>query len=153
VRVERSTRSVGETEALGEAFGREVRPGDVLALVGDLGSGKTAFVRGLARGMGSTDRVSSPTYTLMAEYGSGRLPLHHFDAYLAEKEMRFLRSGALEYFYGEGVAVVEWGDRIEADLPSDRLEIRLEIRGEEERLLRFRGSGARSEGLLGRVLR
>ncbi len=136
-----------ETEALGDALGAHLGPGDVVALVGPLGGGKTAFVRGVARGAGSGDRVASPTYTLMAEY-AGRLPLYHFDAFLAEKERRFLSSGGLEYFHGEGASLVEWADRIPEDLPEDRLLVRFEILGESERRITIEALGPGSGRLL-----
>ena len=143
----RRTRSVAETEALGALLGKALRPADVVALVGPLGAGKTAFVRGIGRGAGSPDRVASPAYTLMAEY-AGRLPLYHFDAYFAAKEERFLASGGLEYFHGEGASLVEWADRVEPCLPADRLVVSFEVLGEEERRIRFEALGPRSIDLL-----
>ena len=112
------------TEALGEALGRVVPAGTVLALVGDLGAGKTAFTRGLARGLAVEEAVTSPTFTLMHE-AEGRLPFFHFDAWLAGREAAFLSGGAAELLGGEGVAVVEWADRVPSYLPRPRLELRL----------------------------
>jgi tRNA threonylcarbamoyladenosine biosynthesis protein TsaE len=101
-----------ETEALGEGFGRVVEYGAVLALSGDLGAGKTQFVRGLARGLGVTARVHSPTFTLVNEYGGGRLKLFHLDLYRLETPAQILSAGIEEFLAPEGVAVIEWAERI-----------------------------------------
>lgn len=119
------TRGPAATEALGEELGRGLGPGAVVALVGELGAGKTTFVRGLARGLGVAEGVTSPSFTLMQEH-AGRVPLYHFDAWMAAREEAFLQSGAGEYLGGAGVCAVEWGDRIEAYLPAPRLEVRLD---------------------------
>ncbi|MFH0811198.1 MAG: tRNA (adenosine(37)-N6)-threonylcarbamoyltransferase complex ATPase subunit type 1 TsaE [Pseudomonadota bacterium] len=112
------------TERLGEACGRLAEPGDVIALVGDLGSGKTTFVRGLARGLEVPPEVAvaSPTFTLVNEY-SGRLSLYHLDLYRVGREGQ-AGLGLDEYLYGDGVAAVEWAERL-AEMPPVRLEIRL----------------------------
>jgi tRNA threonylcarbamoyladenosine biosynthesis protein TsaE len=124
--------SPASTEALGEELGRALGPGALLALVGELGSGKTTLVRGLARGLGVEEGVHSPTFTRMREL-PGRVPLYHFDAWRAGSEALF--EEAAEFLAGTGVAVIEWADRVEAWLPRPRLEIRLAHRGPEERTL------------------
>ena len=101
-----------ETEALGERLGRVVEHGAVLALSGDLGAGKTQFVRGLARGLGVTARVHSPTFTLVNEYGGGRLKLFHLDLYRLETPAQILSAGIEEFLAPDGVAVIEWAERI-----------------------------------------
>jgi len=105
--------SPAETEALGEKFGRAAARGRVIALSGDLGAGKTQFVRGLARGLGVAGRVHSPTFTLVNEYGGGRLKLFHLDLYRLETPEQILAAGIEEYLSPDGVAVVEWAERLE----------------------------------------
>ncbi len=100
--------SESETEALGEALGRELRAGDVLALDGDLGAGKTAFTRGLARGLGYSGRVTSPTFTIVNEYEGGRLPLFHFDLYRLTSPEELFDIGWEDYLERGGVCCVEW---------------------------------------------
>jgi tRNA threonylcarbamoyladenosine biosynthesis protein TsaE len=100
-----------ETEALGEAWGRAANKGLVIALSGDLGAGKTQLVKGLARGMGVTARVHSPTFTLVNVYSGGRLPLFHLDLYRLETPEQILSAGIEEYLRPDGVAVIEWAER------------------------------------------
>ena len=120
------------TEALGEALAALVRPGDVIALHGELGGGKTCFVRGLARGLGVPEGVSSPTFTLMHTY-TGRLPLHHLDAWMTERGEGFLADGGAEWLSGDGVAAVEWAEHVRDWLPEARFEVRLEHLAPERR--------------------
>jgi len=115
------------TEALGERLGRALVPGALLALVGELGSGKTTLVRGLARGLGVEEAVASPTFTRMRAL-PGRLALYHFDAWRGGAESLFEEGG--EFLSGEGVGVVEWADRVAAALPRPRLQLELRHRGE-----------------------
>ncbi|MSR42555.1 MAG: tRNA (adenosine(37)-N6)-threonylcarbamoyltransferase complex ATPase subunit type 1 TsaE [Pedosphaera sp.] len=106
--------NAAETEALGEAWGRAAQPGWVLGLSGDLGAGKTQLVRGLARGLGVTARISSPTFALVNEYGGGRLPLSHIDLYRLETERQIIGAGLEEYLRPAGVTVIEWIERWES---------------------------------------
>jgi len=103
--------SPAETEALGERWGREAQRGLVIALSGDLGAGKTQLVKGLARGLGVTSRVHSPTFTLVNEYSGGRLRLFHLDLYRLETRAQILGAGLEEYLQSEGVTVIEWAER------------------------------------------
>lgn len=103
--------SPGETEALGEAWGKSAARGLVIGLCGDLGAGKTQLVKGLARGLGVSARVQSPTFTLVNCYAGGRLPLFHLDLYRLETRAQILAAGLEEYFEPDGVAVIEWADR------------------------------------------
>lgn len=105
--------SPAETEALGEKLGRVARRGLVLALNGDLGAGKTQLVKGLARGLGVTARVHSPTFTLVNEYGGGRMKLFHLDLYRLETPTQILSAGIEEFLSPDGVAVIEWAERLE----------------------------------------
>ena len=123
------------TEALGERLGAALPPGALLALVGELGSGKTTLVRGLARGLGASEAVTSPTFTRMRVL-EGRLTLHHFDAWRGGAEELFAEGA--ELLSGDGVAVVEWADRVEQHLPRPRIELRLAHAGEGERELSAR---------------
>ena len=109
--------SVEETVALGKTLGTTLRRGDVLALCGGLGAGKTHFVKGIAAGLGAASGVTSPTFTLIHEYPGGRLPLYHFDFYRLENEDEALRIGLDEYLDGDGVTAIEWADKFPALLP------------------------------------
>ena len=144
--------SARETEALGEALGRLLGPGDVVALDGELGGGKTCFVRGLARGLGVTVPVSSPTFQLMHTY-AGRLPLYHLDAWMRERGEGFLAEGGAEWLRAEGVAAVEWAAHVRDWLPTPRFEVELRHGGadggEERRtvVMRWTGPTGRLAGL------
>jgi tRNA threonylcarbamoyladenosine biosynthesis protein TsaE len=127
--------SPAETEALGEKFGRAAQRGFVIALSGDLGAGKTQFVRGVARGLEIPARVHSPTFTLVNEYGGGRLKLFHLDLYRLETAEQILSAGVEEFLSPDGVAVIEWAERI-YDLRFtiyDLKQVKIEISGESER--------------------
>ncbi|MGI5882730.1 MAG: tRNA (adenosine(37)-N6)-threonylcarbamoyltransferase complex ATPase subunit type 1 TsaE [Dethiobacteria bacterium] len=132
-----------ETRTIGRILGKGVPPGMVIALKGDLGAGKTVLAQGIAQGAGVEGTVNSPSYVLMNIY-HGQLELYHFDFYRLEDEDDLFELGLDEYFYGEGVTLVEWADKFPSFLPEDRLEI--EIRkdhGEQEfvRHLFFRTMG------------
>jgi tRNA threonylcarbamoyladenosine biosynthesis protein TsaE len=122
------SRSAATTEELGERLGALLAPGDVLALDGELGAGKTTLVRGLARGLGVSEPVSSPSFTLMNAY-AGRLPVYHLDAWMAERGDAFLAEGGAEWLASNGVALVEWAERVERWLPAGSLRVRLEHAG------------------------
>ena len=142
--VELISKSPAETEALGEQFGRAARRGLVIALSGDLSAGKTQFVRGLARGLGISGRVHSPTFTLVNEYGGGRLKLFHLDLYRLETAEQILSAGVEEYLSPDGVSVVEWAERI-YDLRFtiyDLKKVRIEILNEQERKIIYDNLGA-----------
>ena len=112
------SRSVDETVAIGRRLGEAARIGDVFALVGDLGAGKTQLVKGIAVGVGAAADVTSPTFTLIHEYVGGRTPLYHFDFYRIESAQEAAHLGLDEYFFGDGVCVVEWADRFAELLPA-----------------------------------
>lgn len=115
-----------ETRRFGLDLAHELKAGDVVALMGDLGTGKTALTRYIAEGLGITARVNSPTFTIVKEYREGRLPLFHFDVYRVSDPDELFNIGADEYFYGDGVCVVEWADLIEELLPEDTRYIYIE---------------------------
>ena len=133
--------SVEETEALGAELAGRLEPGDVVAFTGDLGAGKTAFVRGLARGLGIPDRVTSPTFTIVNEYEGGRLPLFHFDMYRLGSSEELFDIGWEDYLARDGVCAVEWSENVEDALDDDA--IRVEIRrgeGDNQRHIRIRNA-------------
>ena len=108
-----------DTEALGKRLANQASPGDVIALTGDLGVGKTALAKAIAEGLGVRETVTSPTFTLLAEYRSGRIPLYHFDVYRAHDADELFEIGFLEYLDGDGLCLVEWADLVEDLLPED----------------------------------
>lgn len=130
-----NTHSAEETKALGQEIAGNLQPGDILALAGDLGSGKTCFVQGLARGLQIPDavKVSSPTFVLLHEYPGGSLPLYHFDFYRLEKAQEAASLNLEEYFEGPGVSVVEWADRFPKLFPEKTQWIHFKFLGETER--------------------
>ena len=111
------TYSAEETAALGEKLGREAKPGDVCTLMGDLGVGKTVLTQGIAKGLGITEPVNSPTFTIVQQYDSGRMPLYHFDVYRIGDISEMDEVGYEDCFYGEGVTLIEWSNMIEEILP------------------------------------
>ena len=123
------------TAAAGAGYARAARAGDVIALTGDLGAGKTQFVKGFVAGMGSDAEVTSPTFTLIHEYTGGRLPVYHFDFYRLETAGEVARLGLDEYLFGDGVCIIEWADRFPGLLPPTARWIALEVRGENERAI------------------
>ncbi|MGE0491589.1 MAG: tRNA (adenosine(37)-N6)-threonylcarbamoyltransferase complex ATPase subunit type 1 TsaE [Vulcanimicrobiota bacterium] len=135
------------TRRLGEQLAGRLYAGAVLALKGPLGAGKTTFTQGLVRGLGGHDSVTSPTFVLMHIYEQGRLPVFHFDAYRLEGPEQLEEIGAEEYFWGDGVSVVEWAERADRLLPPDHLEIDFELLPQGRRA-RLRPFGNRSRELL-----
>jgi len=134
------TASVEETRALGKAVASLLAPGDVVALTGDLGAGKTAFVQGAARGLGVTDGVLSPSFTLVREY-EGRVPVYHLDVYRLERLQDVLDLGFDEMLDAGHVTFIEWGDAIQALLPESALEVEITIGGDADRRLEITASG------------
>lgn len=120
------TYSSEETGELGEKIGRLANPGDVYTLIGDLGVGKTVFTQGVARGLGITEAISSPTFTIVQVYGEGRMPFYHFDVYRIGDVEEMEEIGYEDYFYGKGLCMIEWANLIEEILPPRRSEIVIE---------------------------
>lgn len=133
-----------ETYAVAKRLGELLQPKDIILLEGDLGAGKTTFTKGIAVGLNITKNVNSPTFTIIKEY-NGRLPLYHMDVYRVKDSFEDL--GIDEYFYGDGVTVVEWAHLIEEQLPEETLSIHLYHAGEEQRKLIFVPSGSRYDAL------
>jgi tRNA threonylcarbamoyladenosine biosynthesis protein TsaE len=118
------THNEQETIEAGERFAHALKPGDVVALIGDLGSGKTRFVKGIARGLGVREQVTSPTFTILHEYTDGNMPVYHFDCYRMRSVRELDEFGFDDYIYGDGVCLLEWADMIEERLPARRYEVR-----------------------------
>ncbi len=133
------TNSVEETERLGQRLGETLRGGEVVAYLGELGAGKTAFTRGLARGLGISMRVTSPTYTIVNEYTGGRLPLFHFDMYRLGSEEELFDIGWEDYLARGGVCAVEWSENVSGAM-EDAITVRIEKTSDEGRKITIEGS-------------
>ena len=120
------TRSPEETFALGEKLGREAKPGQIYTLNGDLGTGKTVFTQGFASGLGITEPVNSPTFTILQVYEEGRMPFYHFDVYRIGDVEEMDEIGYEDCFYGEGVCLIEWAELIEEILPEHVIAVTIE---------------------------
>ena len=134
------THSAQETWEAGRSLGQTAVPGQVIALVGDLGTGKTVFSQGFAAGLQIDDQVNSPTFTILQVYDSGRLPLYHFDVYRIGDIEEMLEIGWDEYVYGDGVCLVEWADLIEnlmEEIPQEKV-LRVQIRKDPEKGMDYR---------------
>jgi tRNA threonylcarbamoyladenosine biosynthesis protein TsaE len=134
------TRSPEETRDLGRSLGGSLLAGGFVALTGDLGSGKTVLVQGIAEGLGCSGEVSSPSFVIVNEY-RGRVPIYHVDLYRVTDPRSLHELGYREFFYGDGVALVEWADRVPDLLPADRLDASLEFVGAEERRITLAARG------------
>ena len=134
------TNSPAQTEAIGAALGKIIEPGTVIAYRGDLGAGKTAFTRGLAKGLGCTEIVTSPTYTIVNEYLGGRIPLFHFDMYRLRSSDDLFDIGWEDYLDRGGVCAVEWSENVD-DAMEDALYITIEKLGEDARRITIEGGG------------
>jgi tRNA threonylcarbamoyladenosine biosynthesis protein TsaE len=129
------SRSADETIALGRTYGTDARQGDVFALRGDLGAGKTQFVKGFVAGLSSKANVTSPTFVLIHEYGDGRLPAYHFDFYRVESREALSRLGFDDYIFGDGVSLIEWADRYSSLIPNHAKWLSFELRDENTRVI------------------
>lgn len=120
------TYSAEETYALGKKTGESASPGDIYTLVGDLGVGKTVFTQGIAQGLGITEPICSPTFTIVQVYETGRMPFYHFDVYRIGDIEEMDEIGYEDYFYGEGLCMIEWANLIEEILPDKRFDVTIE---------------------------
>jgi len=127
--------SPAETEAIGRQLAERIDVGSILALKGDLGSGKTLFVKGLVAGLSSSADVTSPTFTIVHEYRGGRLPVYHFDFFRVENQQSAERLGLDDYFFGDGISVVEWADRFPEFIPEQARWILFEIKSQDVRAI------------------
>lgn len=136
-----------KTKVFGEFLGSILKPGNVICLNGDLGTGKTTMSKSIGLGMGISDYITSPTFTIINEY-YGKLNLYHFDTYRLTDDADVEYLGFDEYFYGDGVCIIEWADRIKDALPEDYLNINLKRIDEEKRNVEITAVGSRSEEIL-----
>jgi tRNA threonylcarbamoyladenosine biosynthesis protein TsaE len=130
--------SAAETKEFGRRFAKNLSAGAVLAVTGELGSGKTQFVKGLVAGLGSSAPVTSPTFTIVHEYPGGHLPVYHFDFFRLRDRQSVARLGLDDYFFGDGVSVIEWADRFPEFIPEQARWISFEIESENERTISVR---------------
>lgn len=146
------SKSPDDTLKLGTFIGKHLSPGDIIALTGELGSGKTQFTRGLAYGLGvsKNDYITSPSYTIINEY-QGKFPLYHFDLYRLDGVEQIRELGYEEYFYGSGVCVIEWGEKFAGYFPFEHMAIEMKSREENIREFRIRGGGDHFIDLIKRV--
>jgi tRNA threonylcarbamoyladenosine biosynthesis protein TsaE len=138
------TSSPKETAALGERLAPYLHPGSVVALRGGLGAGKTCLTKGIARGLGIREEVTSATYTIISEYEGtlfpfGKIPFYHIDAYRLTGDDDFVNLGGEEMLYGSGIAVIEWSERLPHSLPGDAITVDIEISGGENRIIHITG--------------
>jgi tRNA threonylcarbamoyladenosine biosynthesis protein TsaE len=128
------SRSAKETINIGKRIAKRLKHSDIICLFGELGSGKTVLAKGIAQGLGiRADRISSPSFVLIRQYLQAKIPLFHFDLYRLKNEKEILDLGYEEYFYGAGLSVIEWADRLKHLLPKEYLKIKLEVKGENKR--------------------
>ena len=137
------------TLRLGGVLARYLRRGDIICLIGNLGAGKTLFTKGVARGLGfNAMDVLSPTFILIRAYQAKHMPVYHFDLYRLLDEREVLGVGYEEYFYGDGVTVIEWADKLKTLLPQEYLEVKISLQGETQRTFRCKAHGVRYVALL-----
>ncbi len=146
------TGSPEETQEFGRRLGELAEPGDVFLMMGDLGSGKTCLTQGIARGLGVKEHALSPTFVIMREM-HGRLPLYHVDLYRLDRLEETEDLGLDDYFYGEGVSVVEWAEKALALMPPERLIVRIDYLSDTERRMRLLPQGKRYEHIVRRLKR
>jgi len=135
------TNSAAETRSLGEKLAGRLKAGDVILLEGELGAGKSELARGVARGLGVQETVTSPSFTILNVYESGRVPLYHFDWYRLENAEELYELGMDEYLGGDGIALVEWPGRCPDAVPEDCLRVRINACGENVRRIEIRPEG------------
>ena len=136
------TKSPEETKNLGKEVSKLTKPGDLLAFYGELGVGKTCFIQGISQGLKVKDYVTSPSFTIINEY-QGKIPIYHFDLFRLDNAEEILELGYKEYFYGEGLTVIEWAEKIEQLLPKEHLEIEIKFKDRYQRTISFISQGDR----------
>lgn len=136
-----NSKSVAQTHAIGQKLAQQLRPGDVLLMLGDMGAGKSELTRGIAKGLGVTGYVTSPTFTILQVHDEGRMPLYHFDWYRLSDVEELYELSMDEYLYGDGVSVIEWPSRAEEAIPEQYLEIELIPVDDEQRIIELRPCG------------
>ncbi|HER23978.1 MAG TPA: tRNA (adenosine(37)-N6)-threonylcarbamoyltransferase complex ATPase subunit type 1 TsaE [Candidatus Atribacteria bacterium] len=136
------TKSPEETKKIGKKVGKLAKPGDLIAFYGELGAGKTCFIQGISQGLKVQEYVTSPSFNIINEY-KGKIPIFHFDFYRIDKEEEILGLNYEEYFYGEGLTVVEWSEKVEQFLPQEHLKIDIKFKDRSQRLISFEPRGGR----------
>ena len=143
------SQSVSDTLNLGKVIAGNTRAGDIVCLFGELGSGKTVLAKGIASGLGiSSEEIISPTFIILRQYQGRRLALYHFDLYRLKDSHDILALGYEEYFYGQGLTVIEWADRLKYLLPKEYLGVKLLVKDEHKRSIKLEAFGRRYEELL-----
>ena len=146
------SKSVNDTLKIGKVIAKNLREGNIVCLFGELGSGKTILTKGIASGLGVKRRkVNSPSFVLIRQYSTGKIPLYHFDLYRLKTIEDILALGYEEYFYDDGITVVEWADRLKYLLPKEYLKIKLYIKSDSQRLLQISAFGKHYRQLLGKI--
>jgi len=136
------TKSPEETKNLGKEVSKLTKPGDLLAFYGELGAGKTCFIQGISQGLKVKDYVTSPSFTIINEY-QGKIPIYHFDLFRLDNAEEILELGYKEYFYGEGLTVIEWAEKIEQLLTKEHLKIEIKFKDRYQRIISFIPQGDR----------
>ncbi|MBA7582250.1 tRNA threonylcarbamoyladenosine biosynthesis protein TsaE [subsurface metagenome] len=136
------TKSPEETKNLGKEVSKLTKPGDILAFYGELGAGKTCFIQGISQGLEVKDYVTSPSFTIINEY-QGKVPIYHFDLFRLDNDEDILELGYEEYFYGEGLTVIEWAEKIEQLLPKKHLKVDIKFKDRYQRTISFISQGDR----------
>lgn len=146
------SRSVNDTLNIGKAIAKSLHKGDIICLFGELGSGKTALTKGIASGFGvKRSKVISPSFVLIRQYSCARAPLYHFDLYRLASQEGIFALGYEEYFYGDGITIIEWADRLKHLLPKEYLGIKLHIKSNSQRLFYFSAFGRHYKELLDKI--
>lgn len=146
------SRSVQNTLNIGKKIARYLEKRDIICLFGELGSGKTVLTKGIASGLGiKRTKIISPSFVLIRQYLHAKLPLYHFDLYRLREPKDIMLLGYEEYFYDEGITVIEWADRLKYLLPEDYLKIEIFIRANTQRRFKFKACGRRAKELLERI--
>jgi tRNA threonylcarbamoyladenosine biosynthesis protein TsaE len=130
-----TSNSAAETEAIGRQIALTLRAGDIVALQGELGAGKTNLVKGIVAGLGSASGVTSPTFTIVHEYSGGRVPVYHFDFFRVEDSRAAARLALDDYFFSDGVSLIEWANRFPELIPGEARWIRIEMTSPDQRVI------------------
>ncbi len=146
------SKSVNQTLKIGRLIAKNLTAGDIVCLIGDLGTGKTVLTKGIAQGLGiKKNEITSPTFVLIHQYNNTHLPFYHFDLYRLKSPKDILDLGYQEYFYSQGITVIEWADRLKYLKPCEFLKINLLVKNENSRLLKFEAEGRHYKELLRKI--
>jgi len=146
------TKSSEEPKNIGKEVGKLAKPGDLLAFYGELGTGKTCFIQGISQELEVKDYVTSPSFTIINEY-QGKIPIYHFDLFRLNNEEEILELGYQEYFYGEGLTLIEWAEKIEQLLPKEHIKIVIKFKDRDKRTISFIPHGDRFDNFLKELIR